>query len=372
MNSLLSFEIQSLESYRARLTIDIEQRRGPALAIVQTTVRFPDVYVASACLQKALRRGQLEHAIAAGRYLLGRDPERLWRRLCVCAFEDFGLVDLNLTAVVTVAAASKSLRLVLGEADVFTYLVERLCQVPKDRRLDDLYALGAASFGGQALELPQSSCGPLVHQASRLIARCERKVPQRSFRVVVTEAAERALDKLQSELGFSPHLKALCALGVRVSRCLLPVLLPLAFEATARHGGLGASGIVALPPAPLIAGIPAYAMDGFTRIGRQVLSDIGRSDSALRSFTAGLTQADRLDVLHHLLFYAEAAMSTPLVEDELSRALLYPAMGVGARAPIGATQDAIAAMARLLPLSEPRLRALTAAYPQFVLEGEQP
>ena len=56
---------------------------------------FPDVHIASACLQKALRRGDARFALAAGEMLRISDPERLWRRLCVCAFEDFGLVDLG-------------------------------------------------------------------------------------------------------------------------------------------------------------------------------------------------------------------------------------------------------------------------------------
>ena len=59
---------------------------------------FPDVHIASSCLQKALRRGELSLRWRRRASLLRHDPERLWRRLCVCAFEEFGLVDLGVTA----------------------------------------------------------------------------------------------------------------------------------------------------------------------------------------------------------------------------------------------------------------------------------
>src|ERR1700754_2051601 len=59
--------------------------------------RLDDVHLASSCLQKALRRSDAVHAHLAAHSLLAMDPKRLWRRLVVIVFEDFGLTDLSLT-----------------------------------------------------------------------------------------------------------------------------------------------------------------------------------------------------------------------------------------------------------------------------------
>ena len=39
------------------------------------SMQFSDVHIASSCLQKALRRGELSFAFAAAQFLLRRDPE---------------------------------------------------------------------------------------------------------------------------------------------------------------------------------------------------------------------------------------------------------------------------------------------------------
>jgi hypothetical protein len=364
--------LATLEHHRAQL-ID-EVRSGKEISAAQDssgTIGFPDVYLASGCLQKALRRGQFDHAQAAGRYLLAHDADRLWRRLCVCAFEDFGTADLALTAMVTVAAASKALRLVLGEKAVLDHLIVRLCAAVKDRRLDDLYALAAAGIAQRGRPLPDGPLGALVHQAQRLVMRLERKVPRRAFRVVVPAAVTQMLDAYQADGRIGRNLAALCDLGTRVSHCLLPALFPFALQSAQNLGAHATVTEPSIPLTPLIAGVPAYALDGFTRIGRQVLAELARSHGPLRDVTRALGVSDRLDVLHHLLFFAEGARSRPLLRDDLSRALEREARAVGARMPAEAALAAVDIMAGLLPLEDMRRRALLAAYPHWAAEEDR-
>src|ERR1700690_1619158 len=136
-----TYHLASLGFYRERMAKELGERTALEPLAVPL---FPDVHLTSSCLQKALRRGDVSVAVTAARLLLHLEPERLWRRLCVCAFEVFGLVDLSLTARVVAVAQSRAFRALHGEERVLVHLVERLCALPKDRRLDDLYAIGLA------------------------------------------------------------------------------------------------------------------------------------------------------------------------------------------------------------------------------------
>jgi hypothetical protein len=334
-----SLQLGSLGSYRDCVAAKI----GDEAAQFEPSPHLNDVHLASSCLQKALRRGDRGFALASGFALLRQDPERLWRRLSVCAFEDFGLTDLELTARVVAAIANKPFRVSVGEDRLLAHLIGALCASPKDRRLDDLYALGAIGRTEPwrlVLRDEVHGLSALVGQAATLIGRCERVVPSRSFRVLAPRHALEALREMRLDEGLDQLLEA----GLRQTRCLLPLLVPLAFAATQAAGGLGPAVAAPLPEVPVFAGLPAYAIDGFTRSGRRVLGHLQRG--ALRSWLAPLPYAVRADVLHHLLFFAEGGVATPLHRDPLSQALHAAAVRHGTRLP----QEALAAFAHQLPL----------------------
>ena len=240
-----------------------------------------------------------------------------------------------MTARVVAAAASKAFRLVQGEERVLRYLLDVLCDLPKDRRLDDLYGVGAAVVvdHSRLRSLEQgplaSAIAPLVHESSRLIAACEQAVPRRSFRVVSNEACERALARMAGEGLVEEGLFELCAKGVRLSRCLLPVLLPLAIAATDECGGLGEARAETLAPVPLISGVPASAFDGFTRTGRACLARLGSEEPKLKLLLQTVPAAKRLGYLRHLLFVVEGGCASPLIRDELADRLRPEAVADG-------------------------------------------
>ena len=284
------------------------------------------------------------------------DEGRLWRRLVVCAFEDFGLVDLGLTACVTAVASSKNFRLTLGEARALHYLIDKLVASAKDRRLDDLYALGAAALGDPGLlrRIEAGALGsvaaPLVHRCARLMTACERSVPHRSFRALSLSACEQALNAMARHGLVDQGLFELCDKGAHLSKCLLPLLLPLAIEATESSGGRGEVVGQVLPAVPLIDGIPAYAIDGFTRRGRALLERLSRQEPRLVALLGAFASKDRLDICHHMLFFAEGERCNSLVCDLLSEALHSEAVVVGTRQFPDRARDAVALMGELLPL----------------------
>jgi len=67
-------------------------------------------WVAMSLLQKAIRRGHEDLALAAAATLLRCDPDRLWRRCGAIAFEDVGVADLETVYLTTAALAGKRFR----------------------------------------------------------------------------------------------------------------------------------------------------------------------------------------------------------------------------------------------------------------------
>jgi hypothetical protein len=95
-----------LSQHRDRLSQDLKGfRLNPCKPMVLT-----DPFLATAALQKSLRRADGVYAHGAANALLEIDPMRLWRRLVVVVCEDFGLSDLALTAEIIAAASDKAWR----------------------------------------------------------------------------------------------------------------------------------------------------------------------------------------------------------------------------------------------------------------------
>ena len=64
-----------------------------------------------------------------------------------------------------------------------------------------------------------------------------------------------------------------------------------------------------LPEAPSVRGVPAYAFDGFSRIGRGALSRFLATCSPIRNFIAAhAPDADPLAVVAMLVFHAEGGL----------------------------------------------------------------
>jgi len=96
-------------------------------------------WLAMSLLQKAIRRGRVDWALRAAATLFRISPDRVWRRLCITAYEDIGVGDFDTVAIVTAAMAGKRFRADLGgEWPVAAHLIQRMCRTVKCRAADDL------------------------------------------------------------------------------------------------------------------------------------------------------------------------------------------------------------------------------------------
>jgi len=123
-----------LNDARQRLADEIFTYREPKPAPLNISP-----WVAMSCLQKAIRRGEIEFAQRAAATLLLIAPDRLWRRCGAAAFEEIGVADLETVSLVTAALAGKRYRATIGgEWKVASFIVDQMVKAPKCRAADDL------------------------------------------------------------------------------------------------------------------------------------------------------------------------------------------------------------------------------------------
>jgi len=90
-------------------------------------------------LQKTIRRGEISLALRAAATLLRDNPDRLWRRLSVTAFEDIGVADFETVSLVMAGLTGKQWRSKNGgDWRIACYLIDRMCAAVKCRAADDL------------------------------------------------------------------------------------------------------------------------------------------------------------------------------------------------------------------------------------------
>lgn len=94
-------------------------------------------------LQKFVRRGMVENAIKAARYMFDWRPPSLRRRLMVVCLEDIGLGDLD--EVIEILGALKRGRL---SFDAYAELITRMCNCTKNRDTDDAFNIVFEVRGG--------------------------------------------------------------------------------------------------------------------------------------------------------------------------------------------------------------------------------
>lgn len=340
----------SLERYRDLLSDAIA-------ALPDPSKKLPDIadpYVARSALQKALRRGDVGRATQAAHSLLP-DPQRLWRGLAVTVFEDFGSAPIDLTGQVIAAAASKKHRINLGgDFAVARALIHQLCEVPRDLRVDEAYMFAGVLERTPltAWERRKLSCElrELLEGAGELIQRCERLVPHRGFKTVLARECDAFLREMYEVGRLSEEEHAVSIQGRKTTQCLLPVLYPLTRPVSPRQGTF--SFVITYPPelSRDIAGIPSYALDGYTRAGKHALELLFRANAHLQEILKPLNSRSRLmKALAALLFVVEGGVCTEEVSDPLYDEIKHVSRGRWTGLPADVIPEALEAMQAAIP-----------------------
>ena len=320
---------------------------------LQTSAWLPDVHVASSLLQKALRRADRAQAHRAGQFLLSADPRRLWRRLVAITFEDFGFSSLEVTAEVCALASDFMWRRKHGgDAVVLSYALDRLLDLPRDRIVDCCYMIAIAPGGVGAYRQPNemgivSGISATLEQVANIVRSCEQLVPPRQIRSIVARQCEVELMRQVSSGEASTDLADVLRQGYRSSQCLLPVLLPVVSGVAS--GKLSVE--TGAPPVADVSGVPSFALDGYTRLGRTALTILARRVPALAKLLQPLhTSAARTKALTALVFAAEGGICTTELSDHPRENLRAASIAAWAGMSLGTAKAAVDAVRNAIPM----------------------
>ena len=281
-----------------------------------------DVHIASSVMQKAIRRGDELHALAAAATLVESDSNRLWRRLLVIAYEDIGIGDLEIVGWITASHAQKRWRAAHGgEWPVVALLITRMCQAKKDRTADDLLHLAEndpslndhrrcwssapidrllefikdpeIDFAEQALAI-WLSVGTDRYRSPRLRER--RGSPEEVF------AAFKSLEVPDDVL-------AITWIGHKKMSWPLAAFLPAVWLRSQNEDVQIQSDL--LPPSACLESVPSYALDTYTRSGKAAIRQLLQTSAPLRSFL-GLhaPEQDWPKIVAVMLFRIEGGLMT--------------------------------------------------------------
>lgn len=282
---------------------------------------FVDPWVAASLLQKAIRRGQGELAEAAALRLYRLRGRGLWRRFLIIAFEDVGIGSVAALVQTTTLCTRADARVVFGGDEcALRYIARLLADAPKDRSADHL--IGAAASHPTFSEARSAFAVCTMMDQRDLVADADLPIPVRSMAAWRSSGMafglERArkrqdLSGLMSLMSIYARLGAPCDLvrasGEAAAQIFEPIVLmaPLIWLVAA-EGPEPTIVDCSVPSAPIIAGVPLYAFDKHTAIGKTAIHRLAAENLAVQQVLfAFVEERKRNDVASMAAFYADAA-----------------------------------------------------------------
>lgn len=292
-------------------------------------------WMAMSLLQKSIRRGEVGFALQAAATLLHSDPERLWRRLICAAYEDIGLGDVNAVALVNGAVTGKLFRRSLGgDWAVASLIVERLAMTRKCRAADDLLMVLQVHPGYETerLSLTNEATPELMQYANkgadiiiRGVAICyalgtDRWQPEglRKRRGEPAYVFQYLLDA-----GYPHCVLELARTGFNRVREPLSALMSLV-SPTCPSSSDAVENDDDITPTQMVGAVPIWALDQYTREGKQSLRQfLSRDTSITRFILNNVAPSQRLKFLGGLLFRIEGGLLRRRLQWQSGQSLRY-------------------------------------------------
>ncbi|MCC5995846.1 MAG: hypothetical protein JJU18_05695 [Oceanicaulis sp.] len=238
-----------------------------------------DAHTAVSLLQKAIRRSRTNWALSAAQRVFDIQPTRLWRRLGITLFEDVGILDEQLALDVLACAPRRDAAQVPWP--VVATLVRRLCDAPKTQVANNLLHLGIVDL---------TETGAMEHLAFVPIDEASQYVVGEPWSLVQRARAvwqlsgvactgwvprhpdsdrERTLSLL-AEIAPGTSMEIIAREGLRVTEHVLPLVSVLEAAATSAPTCCDVAPDL-MPPERVIAGLPTWVFDQYTRAGKAAL-----------------------------------------------------------------------------------------------------
>ena len=197
-----------------------------------------------------------------------------------------------------------------------------LAEAPKDRSADMLYA---AAQHDPALDLMRARCRRVpVARRLELVAEPTLSLPQRALAAWHSSGVDPrgewrvgrgdlgALLRTYADLGAPDRLLEAVAVATKKIRDPLALFLPLLWLAA--EDGERALVEVSPPPSGLIDGVPLYALDKHTRLGRQAIGRFAKENAEIARFLSKHGCGSGDGALRMAVFYADGALTRPTLQ----------------------------------------------------------
>ncbi len=310
----------ALSEARQRLAREIDSH-----SVLPNKPIAADPWIVSSLLQKSIRRGEREIAQRAAFTLFKLRGSAIWRRFMVIVFEDVGIGSAD-AVIMTVAAGSDAAwrKECGGDLRVAVYLAGLLADAPKDRTTN--YLCGAKDHPALttfALAMANASIEVILSSVrDETLA-----LPHRAVAVCFASGlgGEGAMSKGDlpallatfREMGAPEDLVVATAIGAARTREPITVIVPLICLATQASREVRVCDF----PVPLLVmagGVPLYALDEHTRLGRQAVWRFACENDEVRTCLERFVPAGRRRRAANVAsFYVDAApLANRLVWDQ--------------------------------------------------------
>lgn len=277
-----------------------------------------DKWVAVSSLHKSIRRCEVEFALRATATLLSLDPDYLFRRLPIIAYEDVGIANPQLCAL-TLFASSKRVQNAYGRDRLAYYLTKLLAESVKSRTATDIFCFtlsdpNASNYLQSCLKTPVNQLItivldtklPTTHRTTALKVLSgfsERK--SNGYYQVMSKPRLDLLQIICEELNVSPLL-AYAVMQGNSKTAGLNVALLLAYEM------LSNSQTYKVIDTPINSksndGVLTCAYDSYCKVGRVVISEWLKRSEKLQSFMSEYKIMKAARFLGVVLFHYEGTL----------------------------------------------------------------
>lgn len=278
---------------------------------IESPVRILDIdpWTASSAFQKAIRRGDCLAAQCAGLTLLSKRSSTFWRRLVIVAFEDVGVASYSAMIHTIRLAFNKQVRSTISdEATIAANLIRLLAISPKSRASEQL--LTAANWhpdfqierGLSEIDI-QAELLALSESANAKF-RCSLA----AARIGQARGVGLATGLLipYARAGVPDDVITATEAGFRDTRDSIALVFPLVWLL---GFGKGATKPSSPPEGVKFDGLPSYALDKHTLIGREAIRAFVKSCGTVRTcLTSHVIRSEVNNAAYMASFYTDGAL----------------------------------------------------------------
>lgn len=287
-----------------------------------------DRWIASSVLQKAIRRGHAEIAQRAVLKLQQETRSDILRRLLVIGFEDVGAANPAVLIKIGRTVGLSGWRDTEIRNRLLMNLVSELAGSPKDRSTDCL--ISAAQHHPTCSEFGKRCSVMSPNERKEVLSDLTAPLEFRSLAALsLSGLGSRSIQdrgagdlemlaKTYRDLGVAADFAAAAALAAKKTREAITILAPLIWLEIER-GGVGWVSELAMPETELVEGVPLYAFDKHTRLGKRAVRELIGADTAFKCCLEEFVAKPRWQAAAEMAaFYADAAPIARRLEWSLS------------------------------------------------------